>query len=122
MYDQFWDIILPSLRRMEKIFTTPYSWDSISQSFVLIETNKYLIYYRILTSLIITHMIVMFWNFVQALRHESSLLLKVIVLAVTAITFSITKMRWMHQRKKRVIIQFLNWSIAFQRLNIMHGN
>jgi hypothetical protein len=122
MYEHFWDQLLPYLRVTERLYGTPYAWDGKTRKFVLIRDPRYVKAFRIVSLLILTHSALMGCNVLQALRNETSIVLKIIATGFGAVTFAFTVVRWIHQNKASDVVRFLNHTIAFQALNPQQGN
>jgi hypothetical protein len=121
MYENLWNVVLPSLKRMERTCTTPYYWDTKLQSFSVIRRQRYLRYYRLLTHLMNLYMMVICWNILQLLRSDSSPFIKMVSLGVTAVTFAFAKIRNMYGSNTEDIVELLNKSVAFQRSTLQQG-
>jgi hypothetical protein len=115
MYDHLWDQVLPFLERIRRCYSTPYTWDKKSQAFVLIKSPKYVKVFSRLSTMVFIHMTVLTWNLLQTLQKESNLLLKMIGIGVTAVTFFMTVNRWMYNTIAQDIVHFLNCAVALQR-------
>jgi hypothetical protein len=122
MYDDFWQTVLPILRRLETIVCTPYNWDVKGKRFVMIRNQRYVKRFRTLSYILYAHMVIMAWNLFQVFTKESNLLLQITSLGTAALTLFATLNRWMHQKGAFNIVQFLNGMVAFQLSSSERGN
>jgi hypothetical protein len=67
-------------------------------------------------------MFVMAWNLYQVSKKESNEFLQVISVGITAATMFMTVNRWIHHKGPRVIVEFLNCMVKFQRSSTERGN
>jgi hypothetical protein len=122
MYDHFWGLVVPLLRKSKTVVSTPYVWDAKGRRFVLIKNAKYVRRFKIISYIIYAHMIIMAWNVFQVLKKESSLLLQITSLGIAGLAMFVTVTRWMHQTNAAAIVQFLNRMVAFQISSTERGN
>jgi hypothetical protein len=117
MYWYFWNRFLPELEAMEKTFSTPYTWNSKKQRFSLIRNISYVRRMKNLSVLFALHLPFICWNLLQTVRNERNNLLMLYGLGYTSTTFVLTVIRWMYQNIGREIVQLLNSTVDFQKLN-----
>jgi hypothetical protein len=122
MYDHFWGLVIPLLRKSKIVVSTPYVWDAKGRRFVLIKNAKYVRRFNIISCIIYAHMIIMAWNVFQVLKKENSLLLQTTSLGIAGLAMFATVTRWMHQTNAAAIVQFLNRMVAFQISSTERGN
>jgi hypothetical protein len=116
MYANYWNQFLPELQRLEKIFSTPYTWNRKEQKFSLIHRHPYVKRFRVLSIIIALHMPFICWNLLQTLRHEANILLMIFAFGYTGITSGFTVVRWMYQDRDTSgnIVKLLNVTVDFQ--------
>jgi hypothetical protein len=122
MYGHFWDLVIPLLRKLEILITTPYMWDQKKGRFFLIKKPVYMKRFKILSYILYIHMLTMVWNLFQVFKKESSLLFQMTSLGTAAITMFATVNRWMHQTGAAAIVQLLNNMVAFEINSTERGN
>jgi hypothetical protein len=123
MYANFWDLFLPELERMERIWSSPYTWNRKEERFSLIRRPSYVKRYRVLSVLIALHMPIVFWNLLQTLRNETNIILIIYAVGYTSVTSGITVIRWMYQNQiiSGEIINLINLTVKFQKLSTRPG-
>jgi hypothetical protein len=122
MYDHFWQLVVPYLRKLKVLITTPYVWDAKKRRFVLIENTAYLKKFQVLSYLLYAHMVIMSWNLFQVFKKEGNLIFQMTSLGTAAITMFATVNRRMHQNGAAAIVQLLNCMVAFQLSSTERGN
>jgi hypothetical protein len=122
MYEYFWQLLLPFLKKLKIIITTPYVWDAKNIRFVLIKNEAYLKKFKILSYILYAHMVIMTWNLFQVFKKEGNLIFQMTSLFTVAITMIPTVNRWMHQNGAADIVQLLNCMVAFQISSTERGN
>jgi hypothetical protein len=122
MYEYFWQLLLPFLKKLKIIITTPYVWDAKNIRFVLIKKEAYLKKFKILSYILYAHMVIMTWNLFQVFKKEGNLIFQMTSLFTVAITMIPTVNRWMHQNGAADIVQLLNCMVAFQISSTERGN
>jgi hypothetical protein len=70
MYDHFWHLVLPLLRRLERVICTPYAWNEKGKRFVLIRNKKYAKRFKIVSYVIYANMVIIAWNLFQVFKKE----------------------------------------------------
>jgi hypothetical protein len=55
MYDHFWQLVVPFLKKLKIIISTPYVWDAKKRKFVLILNEAYLKKFQILSYISYAH-------------------------------------------------------------------
>jgi hypothetical protein len=123
MYTHYWDLFLPELKRLETIWSTPYTWNSKEQKFSLIQRLSYVKGFKALSILFALHLPLIGWNLLQTLRYETDILLMIFGLGCTGITLAITVVRWMYQNQgiSSDIVKLLNATVHFQKLSTRPG-
>jgi hypothetical protein len=123
MYANFWNLLLPELQRLERIWSTPYTWNSKEQKFSLIRRSSYVKRFKALSILFALHLPLIGWNLLQTLRYETDILLMIFGLGCTGITLAITVVRWMYQNQdiSSDIVKLLNATVHFQKLSTRPG-
>jgi hypothetical protein len=123
MYAHFWNVFLPELKRMEKLYSTPYTWNGKEGRFSLIRRLSYVKVFRALSLLSAFHLPFICWNLLQTLRHETNILLMIFALGYTGITVGCTVVRWMHQNQdiSGNIVKLLNATVDFQKRSTRPG-
>jgi hypothetical protein len=114
MYEHFWLLVVPFLKKLKMIISTPYVWDAKKRRFVLILNESYLTKIKILSYISYAHMAIMTWNLFQVFKKEGNLIFQMTSLGIAAITMFATVNRRMHQNGAATIVQLLNCIVAFQ--------
>jgi hypothetical protein len=120
MYTHYWNQFLPQLARLERILSTPYSWNSKERRFGHIRNLSYVQRFRFVSVLFAFHMLFVCWNLLQTLRNEANILLMIFSTGFTFATGVITVVRWMYQNPQisGIIVKRLNATVDFQRQSI----
>jgi hypothetical protein len=122
MYDHLWQLVIPFLRKLKIIITTPYVWDAKKRRFVLIENGAYLKRFKILSYILYAHMVIMTWNLFQVFKKEGNIIFQMTSLGTAAVTMFSTVNRRMHQNGAGAIVQLLNCMVAFEISSTERGN
>jgi hypothetical protein len=123
MYANFWNQILPELKRLESILSTPYAWNSKEKRFSLIHHLSYVKINRALFIFSALHLPFICWNLLQTLRNETNILLIIFAFGYTSITSGSTVVRWMYQNQhiSGDIVKLLNATVDLQKLSTLPG-
>jgi hypothetical protein len=122
MYEQLWIYLLPFLKAMRSCLATPYNWDTSRDKFVVIKAPKYMRVFRTLSTFVLLHMGVILYGLLQSFRTEQSLLLRIISLGIVGMTSCFTTMRRTHTKVAAEIVQYLNFTVDFQRSSTESGD
>jgi hypothetical protein len=122
MYDHFWQLVVPFLKKLKIIISTPYVWDAQKRKFVLILNEAYLKKFKILSYISYAHMVIMTWNLFQVFKQEGNHIFQMTSLGIAAINMFATVNRRMHQNGAAAIVQLLNCMVAFQISSTERGN
>jgi hypothetical protein len=123
MYANFWDLFLPELQRLERIWSTPYTWNCEEKRFSLIRRPSYVKRFNAISILFALHLPLIGWNLLQTLRNETNILLIILGFGYASITSAITVVRWMYQNQdiSAEIVKLLNATVSFQILSTRPG-
>jgi hypothetical protein len=123
MYSNYWDHFLPELKRLEKMWVTPYTWNEKEGRFSLIYHPSYVKRFRALSVIFALHMPFIGWNLLQTLRNETNILLIVLSLGYTSISSVIAVVRWMYQNQhiSGDVVKQLNMTVDFQKRSTLPG-
>jgi hypothetical protein len=122
MYENLILQFIPYLKRMERIYATPYTWNSKQRNFVLIQDKSYIKIFRLITFLMIAHLGLMCWNILHVSLYEKYNLFVMLALYAFAVTFIITVVRSLHTFSGKQIAELHNSCLKFHHLNGQAGN
>jgi hypothetical protein len=121
MYEHFMHFIIPYLERVERLCTTPYKWNCKERKFVQIVNRSYVKKFRLLTFLMVAHVVLMCWNIGHVLLMEQNSILVMWGLFGFSVTFTLTVMRKVYYACGGKIAELQNSCLRFHTLHGQAG-
>jgi hypothetical protein len=114
-------LVIPYLKRMERMFSTPYNWNIKERKFVLIGDKRYVKTFLRVLFLTISNFGIVCWNTLYMLFHENNNLLVMWGLFITAVTFTITVSQLVHYVSGKKIAELQNRCLTFHHFESQPG-